>query len=185
MPIYLIRHGQSEFNVGAPHEKDPLIFDAPLTRLGKAQADQARKNIADLGIKHVICSPLTRAIQTALRIFDGIAPITIDATHRENLVSSCDVGRPPRELARDFSMLCFDHLDDHWWHKGPANEDQVPVEPEAVFHDRVRAFDKVLAVAAPRPVAIVGHGDFFREMIGYVMDNCEIVSYRPAGRSSG
>ncbi len=178
MPIYLIRHGQSEFNAAPHHGADPMIFDAPLTDLGKSQADQVRIDIADLGIRHVISSPLTRAIQTALRIFDGIAPITIEPTHREWLTHSCDVGSPPEKLAQAFPMLGFGHLDDHWWHNGPTNENDVPVEPEQVFHDRVRDFTTVLAAAETRPVAIVGHGNFFQEMIGRMMVNCEIHAYQ-------
>ena len=76
MPVFFIRHGQSEFNaVHKDGDNDPLIFDAPLTDKGRRQAEEARSLVADLGIKQVITSPLTRAIQTALCIFDGIAPI--------------------------------------------------------------------------------------------------------------
>ena len=74
MPIYLIRHGQSEFNAahvqGCP---DPMIWDAPLTALGREQARKARAEIAGLGIQQVLTTPLTRAIQTAKIIFDGLA----------------------------------------------------------------------------------------------------------------
>ena len=59
MTIYLIRHGQSEFN--AAHndgDPDPMIFDAPLTKTGRLQAERARAAAADLGITQVITSPL-------------------------------------------------------------------------------------------------------------------------------
>jgi broad specificity phosphatase PhoE len=177
MPIYLIRHGQSEFNAAPHHDKDPMIFDAPLTALGQAQADQVREDVTELGIKHVICTPLTRAVQTALRIFDGRAPITVDATHRELLTHSCDVGRSPAALAADFPSLSFDHLDDHWWHDGPRNENDVPVEPETVFQNRVHVFKKLLSDSEIRPIAIVGHGNFFQEMIGRMLTNCEVHRY--------
>jgi glucosyl-3-phosphoglycerate phosphatase len=179
MTVYLIRHGQSEFNVGSPHAVDPMIFDAPLTDLGKSQADQAGKQMAEAGVQQVICSPLTRAIQTAIRIFGENAPITVDATHREWLTCSCDAGRPPQDLARDFPMLRFDHLDDHWWHKGPVNENNVPIEPEDVYHDRVRTFDTALQAKSERPIAVVGHGYFFRELSGRMLKNCEIHRYEP------
>ncbi len=43
MPIYFVRHGQSEFNaVHNEGENDPLIFDAPLTDEGRRQAEEAK-----------------------------------------------------------------------------------------------------------------------------------------------
>ncbi len=177
MSLYLIRHGQSEFNAAPQHDPDPMIIDARLTKLGEAQAQAAREQVKEMGIKHVICSPLTRAIQTALLIFDENASITVDATHRELLSHSCDVGRPPADLDRDFPMLNFTHLEDHWWHKGPGNKDKVPVEPEDVFLERVEKFKSMLQLNNDRPLAIVGHGNFFQEMIGRMLNNCEIESY--------
>ncbi|MBT3558935.1 MAG: histidine phosphatase family protein [Rhodospirillales bacterium] len=179
MSVYLIRHGQSEFNVGSPHAVDPLIFDAPLTDLGKAQANQAGREMGSIGVQQIIVSPLTRAIQTAMHIFGEDAPITVDATPREWLTCSCDVGRHPEHLAREFPMLDFGHLDDHWWHKGPVNEHDIPIEPEDVYHDRVRAFDQTLQEVDARPIAVVAHGYFLRELSGNSYANCEIFSYTP------
>jgi broad specificity phosphatase PhoE len=178
MPVYLIRHGQSEFNavhnVGDP---DPMTFDAPLTQTGFRQAEAARAAASGLGIRLVIASPLTRAIQTALCIFDGIAPIRILAGPRERLNHSCDVGRTPAELRRQFPSLSFDHLTENWWHQGPLNEVGIPVEPAGVFRQRVAAFAQELRLIPQRPVAVVGHADMFRELAGFTMENCEIRRY--------
>jgi len=79
MPVYLIRHGQSEFN--AAHnagDKDPMIFDAPLTDKGRRQAEEAKALVANLGIRQVITSPLTRAIQTALCIYQTGHNVSFD-----------------------------------------------------------------------------------------------------------
>ena len=180
MTIYLIRHGQSEFNAAFAEDPsiDPMIIDAPLTKLGRSQSEKARAEVAKLGIRHVICSPMTRAIQTALVIFDGAASITIDALHREQVSHSCDVGRTPGELSWAFPVLSFDHLDDHWWHDGPRNENNIPVEPDDVLHQRVVDFDKSLEKRTNRPIAIVGHGNFFKMMVGRKMENCEIATYK-------
>ncbi len=180
MPIYLIRHGQSQFNAAHNEgDNDPLIFDAPLTDKGRRQAEQTRARVADLGIKQVITSPLTRAIQTALSIFDGVAPINVGADHREQLQHSCDVGRSPEALQRDFPDLSFAHLQDIWWHQGPENDNGVAEEPDDVFRRRIDAFDRSLTRITDRPVAIVGHGNVFRAMIGRTMENCEIHRYQP------
>jgi len=89
MSIYLIRHGQSEFNAAYKDDGiDPMIFDAPLTEKGIQQAKNTRAAVLDLGIKLVVASPLTRAIQTALHIFEGIAPIKVLAGHHEYLIHS-------------------------------------------------------------------------------------------------
>lgn len=178
MPIYLIRHGQSEFNAahsdGGP---DPMIFDAPLTALGRQQALAARAQAASLGIQHVICTPFTRALQTAKIIFDGIAPITVSTGPAEHLSHSCDMGRSPAHLRTDFPELNFDHLPDVWWHNGPPNANGVPEEPEALFHARIAQFRDSLANAQPRPLAIVGHCNTFRSLAGFDMKNCEIRRY--------
>lgn len=175
MPVYLIRHGQSEFNAAFNESRiDPMIFDAPLTDKGRKQAEAARELVVDLGIKQVITSPLTRAIQTALCIFDNIAPITVADNHRELLLHSCDVGRPPSDLKRDFPMLSFDHLVDRWWHQGPHNNNGFSVEPEEIFRQRIAEFEIGLSQIEERPLAIVGHGNAFHAMIGRMLENCEI-----------
>jgi broad specificity phosphatase PhoE len=180
MPVYLIRHGQSEFNAAFNSSRtDPMIFDAPLTIQGRKQAEEARAQVADLGIKQVITSPLTRAIQTALCLFDDIAPITVAAKHRELLLHSCDVGRAPEDLQRDFPMLSFEHLPDRWWHQGPENDDGIAVEPEHIFLRRIGEFETSLAQIEERPLAIVGHGNAFHAMIGRMLDNCEIHLHQP------
>ena len=178
MTVYLIRHGQSEFN--AAHndgDPDPMIFDAPLTEKGRMQAEQARAAVMELGIQQVITSPLTRAIQTALTIFQGIAPIKVLAGHRELLSHSCDVGRHPSALKMDFPGLFFDHLDEIWWHQGSANENEVPVEPRDIFQQRIRMFALELNQMAEIELAVVGHGDAFKELAGFPMANCEIREY--------
>ena len=179
MPVYFIRHGQSEFNAAYTGGNiDPMIFDAPLTDKGLRQAEAAKALVAELGIKQVITSPLTRAIQTAMCIFDGVAPITVATRHRELLIHSCDVGRSPQDLQQDFPTLSFAHLEDRWWHQGPENSDGIAVEPENVFLQRIAAFERSLAQIKDRPLAVVGHGNAFNAMIGRMLDNCEIHLYQ-------
>lgn len=178
MPIYLIRHGQSAFNAAhAPGAPDPMIYDAPLTELGRAQATAARQKAAALGIQLVLCSPLTRAIETARIIFDGIAPITISAGPVERLEHSCDMGRSPSALRAAFPDMVFDHLPDVWWHIGPHTAQAVAKEPEEMFHARIAQFRDSLTATNPRPLAIVGHCNTFRSLAGFDMKNCEIRRY--------
>lgn len=178
MTIFLIRHGQSEFNVVyEANGSDPMIRDAPLTGLGQTQARQLREQIAGLNIQRVITSPLTRAIQTAIGVFDGIAPISVLAGHHERVEHSCDIGRPPGQLQADFPSLSFGHLDDIWWHQGPTNENGIPIEPLDVFSARITRFRTSLSALKDHPVAIIGHGETFKELAGFDMANCELRQY--------
>lgn len=182
MPIYFIRHGQSEFNASFdPALGDSLIFDAPLSALGRQQALEARQHVSGLGIERVITSPLTRAIQTALSIFDNGPAIEIDARPRELLLHSCDVGCPPDKLASDFPDLSFDHIDDNWWYQGEQNEHGVAVEPRSVFEGRAKEFRNWLIAQPNQIIAVVGHGNFFNALIGRKMENCEIHTFEDTG----
>lgn len=177
MPIYFVRHGQSEFNaVFRTGDDDPMIFDAPLTDLGRQQAIEARAEITKLGIRHVITSPLTRAIQTAQLLFpDGVSMEVRDG-HHELLLHSCDVGRRPEELSNDFPHLEFGHLAEEWWHSdGSAG---ITVEPEDAFKSRIAEFVRDLDTIMARPLLIVGHGNAFNEIIGRKLANCEVHRYR-------
>jgi broad specificity phosphatase PhoE len=72
--LHLVRHGESEYNAacGAPGSSwdEPLIFDAPLSTLGRAQASALGPALAALVSTNVlwVTSPLTRAIQTCLLV---------------------------------------------------------------------------------------------------------------------
>lgn len=175
--IHLIRHGQSEFNAVFTGSHDPMIFDAPLTSLGRSQALAARAAVMELGIREIICSPLTRAVQTAQLIFP-MEQISVHAEAREHLGHSCDIGRAPGELQASFPDVAFAHLPDIWWHKGPLNDVGVPVEPADVFHDRMTQLGRDLRARDGRPLAVVCHGHVIRALTGIDPDNCDIVELR-------
>ena len=180
MSIYLIRHGQSEFNAAFTLEssKDPMMFDAHLTEIGVQQAKSACEQLSNIKIKHVITSPMIRAIQTAMHIFGDDHPIIINPHIREKLSHSCDVGSHPQILKKMFKHLSFEHLSDHWWHGEPNIDERIQVEPEDLFLNRAQEFKVWLDQWNDEPLAIVGHGTFFVQIAGHHMRNCEIHQYR-------
>ncbi len=176
MTIYLIRHAQSEFN--AAYEEggdDPMIFDAPLSRLGEVQAMQLRKIVRGLDIAHVMVSPLTRTLQTADIVFGNAFPVRVVADIREQVSNSCDVGRSPPELALQFPHLDFAHLAGRWWHDEEKDHRGVSVEPEHVLQKRADDFIEFARKTRMRSTAIVSHGNFIRAVSGVKPDNCGIV----------
>ena len=179
--IHCIRHGQSTFNAAWETEQtDPLHFDAPLSELGHRQVREAAALVRDVDYDLIVTSPLTRAIQTTLGLFGDhpSAPtIRVECLHREHLGNSCDQGRPPALLRREFPHLSFDHLEEVWWHRdGEADHRGLVVEPDETLLERVSLFRSWLADRPERLIAVVGHGMFFYHLTGQPLRNCEIVT---------
>jgi broad specificity phosphatase PhoE len=179
--IHCIRHGQSTFNAAWEIEQtDPLHFDAPLSELGHRQVREAAEQVRNVDYDLIVTSPLTRAIQTTLGLFGDhpSAPkIRVECLHREHLGNSCDRGRPPAQLRREFPHLSFDHLEEVWWHRdGEPDHRGLVVEPDETLLERVSLFRSWLADRPERMIAVVGHGIFFYHLTGQSLRNCEVAT---------
>ena len=178
---FLIRHGQSTFNeLFDATGIDPLHYDARLTSKGRNQVVATKEAAQRLGVDLVIVSPLTRAIETCLGLFDPEQTrIIVSSLHRERLEHSCDIGRHPNALSVEFPMLDFSNLDECWWHNGTKDIRSVSVEPDDVVSSRIAEFSTWLERRPEQRVAVVGHGTFFHRLTGRHFDNCEIVEWHP------
>ena len=61
------------------------------------------------------------------------------------------------------------------------NKNGVPEEPRDVFQKHIRNFGLEINKMSEINLAIVGHGDVFRELAGVSMANCEIREYESSG----
>ena len=68
MLIYLMRHGETDWNVA---RKMQGVSDIPLNENGLAQARKAAAGMAPLPIDYIAASPLIRAQQTAAAVAQG------------------------------------------------------------------------------------------------------------------
>ncbi len=180
--VHLIRHAQSTFNLAladAPFS-DPMLFDAPLSPHGWEQVAALREQAAVLAAELVVASPLTRALQTALGTFGGLAPIVVEPLLRERVEVSCDLGRSPAALAAEFPELSFDHLDDPWWHTDAGRDHAVVWEPDPVFEPRVAAFRRWLAARPEEVIAVVSHGTFLRRLADRRFGTAEVITLQAA-----
>lgn len=180
--ILCIRHGESTFNAAyAGDGVDPMLFDAPLTPRGHEQVDQARRVLRDRPVDVVLTTPLTRALQTTLGLFadhPSEPEIIVETLHRERLESSCDKGRPPIELSRDFPQVALDHLPVIWWHaEGEPDHRGIHVEPLEALLARIETFVTALKSRSEATIAVVGHGTFFYHLTGRWLNNCEIYEW--------
>jgi broad specificity phosphatase PhoE len=177
--IHCIRHGQSTFNAHWLESKtDPMHVDARLSELGHRQVAERAPDLRQYAYELIVTSPLTRAIQTTEGLFKdhpGRPPLLVEPLHRECLDNSCDVGRARADLLADFPHLNLDHLSEVWWHdEGERDERGFVVEPVQVFERRVEDFREWLRARPESLIAVVGHGTFFRQLTGQVLNNCEV-----------
>lgn len=83
MEIYVVRHGQTDYNVKQVFQGH---IDIPLNDVGINQAKETASKFENIDIDMILVSPLQRAIQTANYIKDVVGkPIIIE----ERLIERC------------------------------------------------------------------------------------------------
>ena len=174
--MILLRHGQSEFNLAfTATKRDPGIPDPKLTPHGEEQALAASLALAGEGIRRIVCSPYTRALQTAAPIAERLrVPVYITPTVRERYAFSCDIGTPRTHLQRDWPHLDFAHIEEIWW---PAIE-----EPDTQIEARARLFrGEMAALPDWQDTLVVSHWGFILAMTGERVMNGHWLRCDPTG----
>lgn len=204
--ILLVRHGQSEHNAHAHHHlgvdlNDKLYIDAPLTALGREQAQAISKDIAQFNPQLIVVSPLTRAVQTGLLASSQLSksvPFVVNKLCAERMAYSCDIGSSVSVLKSRFPHLDFSGIDppDIWW--WTKLEDGVTpsvqrtlellnqefpgvthdgIEPLQDLMKRINEFRMWLLQRPETRIAVFAHGvflyNFANDGAGY-FGNCEM-----------
>ncbi len=174
--MILLRHGQSEFNLLFTQTKrDPGIVDPKLTPLGHEQAEAAAIALAGSGIRRIIASPYTRALQTAAPIARVLGiEVIVNPLVGERYAFACDIGSPRTELARAWPQHDFSHIEEIWW---PQVEE--PVEQLAGRAARFRA--EMAAIPDWWDTLVVSHWGFILAMTGTKVTNGQILRCDPTG----
>lgn len=135
MRIYLIRHGQTEWNLqGRIQGRE----DIPLSKDGVLQARKAGKAISELELETVFSSPLSRASDTATIIAEYVnTPIMTDE----------------RLIERDFGAVSGMELDIF-----NPGEDVEGMEPLDSVSERMLEAITEYAVKAKGDFAVISHG---------------------------
>lgn len=155
MHLILVRHGQSESNIDAL--LDSAFPGAPLTALGREQADAVPARLAGYEVERVVASPLVRTLATAqpLAAARGLQPST-DLRLREVLSGDLEM-RGDREAHLAYLQAVFA------WAGGDLDQ-RVPGSPED-GHDFFARFDAAVEEAvegATSAVACFSHGAAIR-----------------------
>eukprot|EP00029_Vermamoeba_vermiformis_P008045 TRINITY_DN3658_c0_g1_i1.p1 TRINITY_DN3658_c0_g1~~TRINITY_DN3658_c0_g1_i1.p1 ORF type:complete len:766 (-),score=97.21 TRINITY_DN3658_c0_g1_i1:114-2102(-) len=178
--VFLVRHAESIANRWYGYKKPISILDPRISEAGEKSLSQLREatapSIQNMKIDLIFVSPLTRALQTCLGIFEQAAlaqniPIIIDERISEHLADISDIGRPKSALMKEF--LCpqfkWDKLKELWWYtpQGPSeltppNITQVAKEPIEHFKQRLTSFWKDLVARPEMNIAVVAHAGVHR-----------------------
>jgi broad specificity phosphatase PhoE len=145
VPIYLVRHGETEWTVSGRHTGRT---DIPLSPRGEEQARHLRDRLASVDFDQVVVSPLIRARQTA-----ALA----------GLGQRAEVAPELREYDYgDFEGWTRDQIEASWpgwdlWRDGcPGGE-----SPDEVLN-RARRLLGELRPSGSKDVALFGHGHILR-----------------------
>ena len=152
--IYLVRHGETEWN------RDSRIQgqrDSPLTALGREQARRTGRMLAELGLAGlpVSASPLGR-VQATLAILGrevALGPVTLDPRLREVALGSWE-GMTNTEIRAAYPTLVAGVTEHGWGFRSPDGE----------TFDAVAARVKAWLAERRAPVIAVAHG-----MLGRVL----------------
>ncbi len=158
--IYLVRHGESEGNVGARYQGDT----APLTERGLQQAKFIAERAQKLDVSALVASPLLRAQQTASCIADATG-LSIETSalfverkrpsiQVDNLKDSPEVIAAEQEIMKSSGISGYRHSDEE-------NFDDLKARTnEALLFLEGHSADSLI---------VVSHGVFLRNLLARVI----------------
>lgn len=172
--MILLRHGQSEFNLlFTETRQDPGIPDPILTPLGHEQAASAAEALAAEGIRRIIASPYTRALQTAAPIARRLGlPVLVNPVVRERYAFTCDVGSRRAELARAWPGHDFSTIEEVWWPQMEEPADAV-LARAALFRSEMSALPDW------SETLVVCHWGFIMSLTGLSVPNGHWLRFDP------
>ena len=159
--LYLIRHGQTEWNV---QKRMQGRLDSPLTKMGKAQADangKVLKEIAELDA--LVVSPSGRTRETAYIVNSYLrAPVSYEDALMERDCGEWS-GLSIDEIEAAFPRAWQQRIDDPYYHRPPAGENFDDMI------DRVRGFLDSLFEREHSEIALVTHSALSRAILTYLL----------------
>jgi broad specificity phosphatase PhoE len=165
--VCFIRHGQGQHNTSMLAW---TMVDPPLNGTGEEQVKTLHSTLRETlpTFDLVAVSPLTRAVQTALGVFDGSSvPFYVLPLLRERLGAPCDRGRPKHALLEALPQLAgwdgIEDLPEVWWSTRWVELD---------LYSRVESLERWIHSRPEATIALVGHGGLFMRLLGKHLKNC-------------
>lgn len=144
MKIYLIRHGETDWNQICRFQGRE---DIPLNEGGIAQARAAGKALQNMGITAIFTSPLQRAVRTGMEIASEAGLTASDVHPLENLIER-DLGPFSGKLVKDSKE----------YFAVAAGENASGMEPFSSVLSRMQTALTELEASGHTSVAAISHG---------------------------
>jgi broad specificity phosphatase PhoE len=166
--VYVLRHAVSQHNEWMVRRifkpslwftHDSGIIDAELSPKGIQNAQKVQKTLESVNFDLVICSPLTRAIQTMEIVLQGKnIPTIVTPLVRERIDRLSDTGKTQKYLMEKYPTYKFLHFNEEW--KSFDGPDGFEKEDELNIHNRISQFKEYLKGLEFETMLLVTHAHF-------------------------
>lgn len=164
--VYIMRHGESLYNLVSRQLKDATpegLIDSTLSPAGITQVNAVSSELKGKGFDVIVCSPLQRAVQTAVMLGLGV-PIKISPLCRERVLTDGDYGSPRKTLQSLYPALDFSTVpEDDWW----------GVETPEELSMRMGGLCEYLRSLKYSKVLVVSHYGVIEKLLDRQFKNCE------------
>lgn len=159
--IYLVRHGETEWNASMRYQGHA---DVPLSDKGRRQAQLLGKRLAEEKFSSFYASDLKRAYETAEIIshFHGLAVETLPELRELNF--GLWEGLSAKEIKESFPEVLK-----QWWEKPLLTRIPGGETLSEMVHRTVTAVKKIVERHSGDNVVIVSHGGVIRSIVGTVL----------------
>lgn len=160
--LYFCRHGESEANVAGVWSGQ---LETPLTANGRKQAKAAGQAAKDIKIDHIMCSPLSRAHDTA-KIIAGEIGFPLDALEINSLL-----------IERHFGQM-----EGQPWSIDTDVDGFIDAETQDSVMNRAHLVLEHLETLPYDNILVVSHGSFGRALRTMVFPDFPFIQGDPATR---
>jgi len=170
--FYLMRHADTDWPlVNGRHLVGAANDLAPLTDRGVQQVEAAVKQVRRLGVRLILASPMTRALQTAALVSRALdLPLVVEFDLHEWVPDLTYRWTTPEQV-----LALIENMRQHGG-EWPSTQSQPAWEPMSAVRQRSLG---VLAryASATYPIAAVTHGGVVESLTGRSVGLTEIVPY--------
>ncbi|WP_310603232.1 histidine phosphatase family protein [Anaerosporobacter sp.] len=166
MKIYLVRHGETDWNI---ERRFQGLEDIPLNETGKKQAKECAQALTSTSFEAIYSSPLQRAYDTATIIADTINAFHMEQGTQEAVLA---VQKDSRLLERDFGKISGLLPDDRKAFLA-SGEDACMEEFEHLTNRLIEALEEYRREYQGQNILVIAHGGVINAIL-HVFSNGEI-----------